>query len=159
MDSDGQHRPAELTHLLAPIEKGAADIVVGSRFLNDGESPASAGPEGEEYTPGMARTLGIDLFSGLLRILLGYRVTDPTSGFHAMNRKAIGLFVREYPSDYPEIDTRILAHKAGLKVQEVPSRFRSRSGGKSSIAFLTSIYIVLEALTFTFVGMFRRVNP
>lgn len=167
MDGDGQHRPTELRALLAPLEKGEADMVVGSRFLR--AVSTSGGPikkqEGltafarlNEYKPSLARRIGIGLFSGLLSILLGTRVTDPNSGLHAMNHKSISFFAKEYPPDYPEVEVRVLAHKAGLVVKEIPSTMLHRTGGVSSITSLNSAYIVLEMLTSTIVGMFRRVE-
>jgi glycosyltransferase involved in cell wall biosynthesis len=167
MDGDGQHRPTELRALLAPLEKGEADMVVGSRFLK--AVSTSGGPikkqEGltasarlNEYKPSLARRIGIGLFSGLLSILLGTRVTDPNSGLHAMNHKSISFFAKEYPPDYPEVEVRVMAHKAGLVVREVPSTMLHRTGGVSSITSLNSVYIVLEMLTSTIVGMFRRVE-
>lgn len=167
MDGDGQHRPAELRALLAPLEKGEADMVVGSRFLK--AASASDGPikkqEGStasarlnEYKPSLARRIGIGLFSGLLSILLGTRVTDPNSGLHAMNHKSISFFAKEYPPDYPEVEVRVMAHKAGLIIREIPSTMLHRTGGVSSITSLNSAYIVLEMLTSTIVGMFRRVE-
>lgn len=157
MDGDGQHRPSELRSLLAPIENEEADIVVGSRFLNMNESTIPAKPNENEYVPSLARKIGIRFFSGLLSLLVGDTVTDPTSGLQAMNRNAISLFAREYPPDYPEIEAHILAYKAGLNVKEVPSKTLKRLGGRSSITFLKSIYVVSEALTSTIVGMFRGV--
>ncbi|HHT9131280.1 MAG TPA: glycosyltransferase family 2 protein, partial [Candidatus Tripitaka californicus] len=75
MDGDGQHRPTELRALLTPLEKGEADMVIGSRFLK--AVSTSGGPirkqEGlsssarlNEYKPSLARRIGIGLFSGLL---------------------------------------------------------------------------------------------
>lgn len=167
MDGDGQHRPTELRALLAPLEKGEADMVIGSRFLK--AVSTSGGPikkqEGltasarlNEYKPSLARRIGIGLFSGLLSILLGTRVTDPNSGLHAMNHKSISFFAKEYPPDYPEVEVRVMAHKAGLVVREIPSTMLHRTGGISSITSLNSVYIVLEMLTSTIVGMFRRVE-
>ncbi|MDI6760937.1 MAG: glycosyltransferase family 2 protein [Candidatus Brocadiaceae bacterium] len=151
MDGDGQHRPTELRSLLAPLEKGEADMVVGSRFLK-----AVSVSELNEYKPSLARRIGIGLFSGLLSFLLGTRVTDPNSGLHAMNHKSISFFAKEYPPDYPEVEVRVMAHKAGLVIREIPSTMLHRTGGASSITSLKSVYIVLEMLTSTIVGMFRR---
>ncbi|HHT9154656.1 MAG TPA: glycosyltransferase family 2 protein [Candidatus Tripitaka sp. YC43] len=153
MDGDGQHRPTELRALLAPLEKGEADMVVGSRFL---KAVSASGLN--EYKPSLARRIGIGLFSGLLSILLGTRVTDPNSGLHAMNHKSISFFAKEYPPDYPEVEVRVMAHKAGLVVREIPSTMLHRTSGVSSITSLNSVYIVLEMLTSTIVGMFRRVE-
>lgn len=164
MDGDGQHRPTELKALLSPIERGEADMVVGSRFLKAVVPPRNekgglSGPAvSGEYKPNLVRRVGIGLFSGLLSILLGSRVTDPNSGLQAMNHKAIDFFAREYPPDYPEVEVRVLAHKAGLVVREIPSTMLHRTGGVSSITSLNSSYIVLEMLTSTIVGMFRKVE-
>ncbi len=156
MDGDGQHRPEELSALLAPLQRGEADIVVGSRFLRKEGVPAPAVLN--EYTPGLARRMGISLFSSLLGLLLGNSVTDPNSGLQAMNQKAVSFFAREYPPEYPEVEVRVLAHKAGLVVREIPSTMLPRAGGVSSITSLNSIYIALEMLISTIVGMFRRIE-
>lgn len=164
MDGDGQHRPTELRALLAPIERGEADMVVGSRFLK-GDTPMEGEKKGlpsstelNEYRPGLARRIGIGLFSGLLSFLLGTKVTDPNSGLQAMNHKSISFFAKEYPPEYPEVEVLVLAHKAGLVVKEIPSRMLYRTGGVSSITLRNSIYVVLEMLISTIVGMFRRIE-
>jgi glycosyltransferase involved in cell wall biosynthesis len=152
MDGDGQHRPSELSALLAPLEKGEADIVIGSRFVQSG----MARPD--KYIPGLTRRVGITFFSRLLGLLLGERVTDPSSGLQAMNLKAISFFAKEYPPYYPEVEARVLAHKAGLVVKEVPVTMLPRTGGISSITSLNSSYIVLEMLVSATVGMLRRIE-
>lgn len=157
LDADGQHRPSELRGLLVPIEKGEADIVVGSRFLNTNKPTTAIKPEENEYVPSPARKVGIRFFSSLLGFLLGDVVTDPTSGLQAMNRNAISFFAREYPPDYPEIEAHILAYKAGLIVKEVPSKTFKRLEGRSSITFLKSIYVFSEAFTSCIIGMLRGV--
>ncbi|HHT9120581.1 MAG TPA: glycosyltransferase family 2 protein [Candidatus Hypogeohydataceae bacterium YC41] len=156
MDGDGQHRPSELKALLAPIERGDSDMVVGSRFLGKDVIPSAEGHT--ECRPTAARRAGIRFFSAFLSLLLGKTITDPTYGFQAMNRKAVSFFAREYPPDYPELEARLLAQKAGLNITEIPSRMLQRTGGVSSIDFFNSIYIVIEALTSTIVGMFRKVE-
>lgn len=156
IDGDGQHRPQELRGLLSPIERGEADMVVGSRFLRVSDDPS---PEGDaQYRPTLARRIGIILFSTLLGVMLGKKITDPTSGLQAMNRKVISFFAREYPPDYPEVEARVLAHKAGFTIKEVPSTMLERTGGVSTINFFSSIYILLEVLTSTIVGMFRKMT-
>ncbi len=72
------------------------------------------------------------------------RVTDPTSGFRAANRAAILLFARAYPSDYPEPESIAVAHRAGLRVVEVPVRMRERIHGSSSITALRSLYYLAK---------------
>lgn len=106
--------------------------------------------------------MGIGYLSWFLRLRCGARVTDPTSGFRAANRDAIGLFARYYPSDYPEPEAIALARRAGLRVAEVPVRMHERAHGRSSInAARTLYYLVKVSLAILILpgrGLFRRVR-
>ena len=107
MDADGQHDPDEIATLLGPIEAGELDLVVGSRFLEE-----------RGYPMGRVRRLGRDGFRRLAR-LAGLELTDPTSGFQAMNRRALALFQEDWwPADYPDVDVLLIAHRRGLRIGE-----------------------------------------
>ena len=147
LDGDGQHIPAELPKLFAPVEAGEADIVVGSRF--------ASGREGE-YRPPIARRAGIRFFAKLVSMLVGQTVTDTTSGFQALNRKGIALFAADYPHDYPEVEATVMVHKHRLRLREVAVHMREREHGRSSINALRSIYYVVKVSLALFVGLFRR---
>jgi glycosyltransferase involved in cell wall biosynthesis len=146
LDGDGQHDPRELRKLLAPLESGEADIVTGSRFADD--DPA--------YRPPLARRVGIVFFARLVSVLTGQRVTDTTSGFQALNRRAIALFAGDYPSDYPEVEATLLVLKHRLRLVEVPVRMREREHGTSSITFVSSVYYMLKVTLALLVAMFRK---
>jgi glycosyltransferase involved in cell wall biosynthesis len=133
IDGDAQHDPAYLGALLAPIAAGQADLVVGSRFLEDGGFRSTA-----------LRRAGIRYLSWFLRLRCGARVSDPTSGFRAASRRAIELFARFYPSDYPEPEAIALARRAGLRIAEVPVRMNERPHGRSSITALRTIYYLVK---------------
>jgi glycosyltransferase involved in cell wall biosynthesis len=133
IDGDGQHDPAFLGALLAPLEAGEADLVIGSRFLS---------PGGFRSTP--VRRAGIRYLSWFLRLRCGARVLDTTSGFRGASRKAIELFARYYPSDYPEPEAIALARRAGLRLAEVPVRMTERTHGQSSITALRTIYYLVK---------------
>ena len=146
LDGDGQHDPAELAALLAPIRGGEADIVTGSRFaLDDGA-----------YRPPLARRIGITWFARLVSLLTRQRVTDTTSGFQALNRRGIALFAGDYPNDYPEVEATVLVFKHRLRLVEVPVRMREREHGESSITFLRSVYYMLKVTLALFVAMARK---
>ena len=147
LDGDGQHVPAELPKLLAPVERGEADIVVGSRFLEGGDG---------EYRPPIARRAGIRFFARIVSLLVKQRVTDTTSGFQALNRRGIALFAADYPHDYPEVEATVMVVKNRLRLVEVPTAMREREHGTSHINALRSIYYVLKVTLALFVGMFRR---
>jgi glycosyltransferase involved in cell wall biosynthesis len=131
-DGDGQHEAASMPALLEPIRTGAADLVVGSRFLGDGS-----------FRSTLARRAGIRYLAGLIRVRCGAKVSDSTSGFRSAGRAAIALFARGYPSDYPEPESIAIACRAGLRVAEVPVRMRERAHGASSITIVRSfLYMV-----------------
>jgi hypothetical protein len=145
LDGDGQHDPQELSALITPLLAGEADIVVGSRF---------AGESG--YRAPLARRLGIVLFARIVSLLVRQRVTDTTSGFQALNRKAIALFAADYPHDYPEVEATVMVYKHRLRLMEVPVRMREREAGRSSITALRSVYYMAKVLLALFIGLFRR---
>ena len=146
LDGDGQHDPAELQNLLGPIERGEADIVTGSRFVN-----GSGG-----YRPPLARRIGIIWFARIVSLLTRQRVTDTTSGFQALNRTGIELFAGDYPNDYPEVEATVLVFKHRLRLVEVPVTMRVRETGQSSITFVRSIYYVLKVTLALLMAMLRK---
>lgn len=124
IDGDGQHDPAFISRLVKSIVEGNVDISVGSRFLKNKKADGS-----------FIRHIGIHFFSRLTTLITGTRITDCSSGFRALNRSAIELFSDEYPVDFPDAEALIIARRAGLRIDEVPVRFRRRRGGKSSLYF------------------------
>jgi glycosyltransferase involved in cell wall biosynthesis len=145
LDGDGQHDPAELPGLLEPVLTGRADIAVGSRFAG-----------ADAYRSTFARRVGIRVLARFVSVLVRQRVTDPTSGFQAVNRRGIALFAADYPHDYPEVEAVVMVHKHRLRLEEVPVRMRERAGGRSSIRAGHSIYYMLKVTLALFVGLFRR---
>jgi glycosyltransferase involved in cell wall biosynthesis len=145
VDGDGQHDPSQLGLLLEPVLAGEADIAVGSRFAGSGG-----------YRSSRPRRAGITILARTVSMLIGRRVTDPTSGFQALNRHAIGLFAADYPHDIPEVEAVLMLHKHRLRMAEVPVRMRERSGGRSSIGALFAVYYMVKVLLALFVGLFRK---
>ena len=145
IDGDAQHPPAELPKLLEPILDGRADLVIGSRFL---------GPR--EYEPPFSRLVGIKILARIVSLIVRQRVTDTTSGYRAMNRRAIRVFAADYPHDYPEVEATVLVFRHRLRMVEVPVSMRTRGGGSSSITFTRSAYYMVKVLLALFVGLFRR---
>jgi glycosyltransferase involved in cell wall biosynthesis len=145
LDADGQHDPAELGALLAPVLEGTADVAVGTRFAGE-----------RRYRPSFARRLGISLFARLVSLIVRQRVTDTTSGFRALNRRGIRLFAAEYPHDYPEVEATVLARRHGLALVEVPVRMRYRAEGRSSITAARSVYYMVKVSLALLIGLFRR---
>lgn len=133
LDGDGQHDAAYVERVIAPLRSGEADVVIGSRFL-----------EREGFQSSAVRRAGIQFLSGLIRCCTGIRVRDVTSGFRAVNRKFIGIYAQDYPSDYPEPEAVITAVMYGGRVREVPVIMKERETGKSSINLRRSVYYMVK---------------
>jgi glycosyltransferase involved in cell wall biosynthesis len=146
LDGDGQHDPAQIPNLLEPLERGEADVVVGSRFAE------GAG----EYRAPFARRAGIRWFAHLVTLLTRQKLTDTTSGFQAVNARAIRLFAADYPHDYPEVEAAVMVVRHRLRIMEVPATMRGRETGRSSITLLRSLYYAVKVTLALFVGMGRR---
>jgi glycosyltransferase involved in cell wall biosynthesis len=147
IDGDGQHEARFITSLIKPILDGQANLVIGTRYLSDGGFKST-----------FLRKLGIRFFTTIIWIFTGKKITDPTSGFRAMDRKGIELFSKEYPSDYPEVEALISAYKKGLHFQEIPVTMRNRQGGASSIGILSALYYMVKVTLSISIGSFRRVK-
>lgn len=146
VDADGQHDPAELERLREAMRADRSlDVVCGSRFLD----------ERHRYPSPVSRRTGIHVFAFLMSRFVGQRISDPTSGFRLYNRRAIELFARDYPHDYPEVEALLMLHHHRLRMKEVPVQMYLRGGGVSSISSGKSAYYMIKVLLAIFVGLFR----
>lgn len=132
-DGDGQHDPVYIRNIIEPIIQDNADMVVGSRYLQK-----------TLYKSKFMRRIGILFFSGFVSMLIGKKITDPTSGFRAVNQKIIEYFARKYPLDYPEVDVLVRLNNHNFRIMEVPVEMKERQGGRSSITPLRSIYYMTK---------------
>ncbi len=143
-DGDGQHRADQLKRLLEPLERGEADIVIGSRFLTKGL-----------YEAEVVRRFAIRLLSGIISLLVKQKITDPTSGLRAVNRKVVQFFCDFYPDDYPEPESLVLLHKARFKIAEAPVIMEKRLLGNSSITLFRGVYYVVKVVLAVLVDMIK----
>jgi hypothetical protein len=146
VDGDGQHPPEQIKQLLTPILEGRANVVVGSRFLGQGD-----------YKPSLARSAGIAIFSRVVSTILREKVTDTTSGFRAVDKKAIKFLESCYPDDYPEVEALVLLHKKRFAIMEVPVTMAKRQGGESSITTGKSVYYMVKVLLAIMVDLIKKV--
>jgi glycosyltransferase involved in cell wall biosynthesis len=122
IDSDGSHRPEELYEVLKPVLEDKADLVIGSRYLN--QKPVAARK---------LNAFGVRIFNFLIQLLTGTSTTDSQSGYRAMKEQVLKkqkLYAREY-----EIESEMLVKtvKAGYRVAEVPISFEQRTYGRSGV--------------------------
>jgi glycosyltransferase involved in cell wall biosynthesis len=147
VDGDGQHDPVLVARLREAIEADPGlDMVVGSRFLTSDY----------RYPAPVSRRTGIHIFAAICSAIVGQRISDPTSGFRLCNRRAIALFARDYPHDYPEVEAVLMLHWHRLRVREVPVQMHERGGGQSSLRGSgKSAYYMIKVLLAIFIGLFR----
>jgi glycosyltransferase involved in cell wall biosynthesis len=146
VDGDGQHPADQIAKLVTVMRSKQAQIVVGSRYLDDNDG----------FKSSFMRRLGSRVISKTLGVCFGpCKITDPTSGFRMMDRRAIEFFSRHYPADFPEPISIAWALANGLEVAETPVTMRRRQAGASSIRMFKTwsymirvvVYIVLARMT------------
>lgn len=152
MDGDGQHEPGSVPDLLAAVHDPQVDIVLGSRWLGRGD-----------YKGPWLRKFGKFFFAFLARLCTRHEVTDPTTGFQAMNRKVMEFYCTEvYPVDYPDADMIITLDRAGFHVKEVPViMYLNRSGQSMHAGLLRPIYYgmkMMMSITMTMMRDDRRLT-
>lgn len=132
-DGDGQHNAEYIKDLIEPIEKGEADLVIGSRFINK-----------EGFQTSSMRRVGINLLGFVLKVCGKVKITDATSGFRAASRDVMKFFSENYAQDYPEPESIIASSVSGFKVKEVPVIMNERTAGVSSISTFKSMYYMIK---------------
>jgi glycosyltransferase involved in cell wall biosynthesis len=146
VDGDGQHDPRYIPLILETLEREGCEMVIGSRYINSEQDG--------EYT-GNTRALGIWFFRAVLRPILGKPVYDPTSGFVGVNRRALELFSRSFPLEYPEIEALVVLQRKRFRFVEVPCKMRPRKTGRTSITAMKSLFYIAHVLLGVFVNILK----
>lgn len=149
IDGDGQHDPGYIPRLLEPVMNGAADLSLGSRFLDV-----------DSYNPPLIRRAGMCFFGSLLSVLIGKRMSDPTSGYQALNRSVIAFLTRDsFPCDYPDADVLLMLGLNGFNICEVAVRMYANSAGKTMHSGFKPFYYVFKMLLSMIVTLLRKRSP
>lgn len=144
LDADGQHDPAEAHRLIEPVVSGAADLVIGSRYKQNGA----------QYCVPFARRAVSWLMALGTSMLTRHEITDPTSGFQAHGPKALQMFaaMKDFPESTPDADMIVYAFRQGLRVQEVAVRmYADRGEGSMHVGLKTLLYC--PKMLFALVGV------
>ncbi|NMO20386.1 glycosyltransferase family 2 protein [Pyxidicoccus fallax] len=144
MDGDGQHDPSSVEALLQALDAGS-ELVIGSRFAGI-----------TSFRSTWLRRFGNRFLARLLSSLSHQRITDPTSGFRGFGPRAIRLFARTHPHDYPEPESVLIAARQGLTIAEVPVRMRPRLTGTSSLTAWKSAFYMAKV---SFALLMERARP
>lgn len=144
-DGDGQHNARYLNDMADKLENERLDMVIGSRYIKK-----------EGFQSSGIRRIGIRYFTGMIRLVTGKKITDPTSGMRMASRDVIEMYAKNYPKDYPEPESVVAALKAGKKVGEIPVRMNAREEGVSSISPRKSVYYMIKVSLAILIAAVRR---
>lgn len=133
VDGDGQHDPEFLISMAEYLMENNLDMVIGSRFI-----------EKKGFQSSYPRRMGIKFFTGLIYLMTGKKITDPTSGLRMVGRNAMNIFAHDYPRDYPEPESVVAILRRKMKVEEIPVVMKERAGGVSSISLKKSVYYMIK---------------
>lgn len=146
LDADGQHDPEDIPALLGPVAEGECDICLGSRFLGN-----------PQWKPGLLRRAGMRFFSALIGLLTRRKITDPTTGFQAINRKALErLASGAYPDDFPDADVLVMMLRENFRIGEVGVNMKPPPPGKRMHSGLVPLYYIVKMTLSVLVIMLRR---
>jgi len=145
LDADGQHDPAYLEAVVAPVRAGACDVSIGSRYVT-----------ATGYHAPLARRIGMVLFAGLVRAAIGQRIADTTSGFRAYGRAVMHVCQYDFPKDFPDAPLLIALARRGFRLHEVPVVMRERRSGKSFYTLGKALYYPYKTLLASLMAWIRR---
>ena len=139
-DADGQHQIKDISKVLEPINLGNADVVIGSRFLDDKTKIPTY------------RKIGVKIITQLTNITTGSNITDSQSGFRAYSKLALEKIIPTESGMGISTEILIKAQEKKLRITEVPikilyegdtSTHNPISHG-SSVIFSTLKYVAIE---------------
>lgn len=134
-DADGQHLPQFLAEMIKEMEEDNADIVIGSRFLNQ--------PKVKEPVHKKACR---KLISAVIFCLTGTIITDPTSGLRMYRDTVWDVFEKD-DNAAPEPDTLVYFMKNKFRVKEIAVQMNERTFGKSYLTITKSMKYMMNVVS------------
>lgn len=146
MDADGQHDPLSIEALISPVLRDEIDVTIGSRFMYKGN-----------YKAPFVRRIGMYFFGLIASLFTGRKITDPTSGFQALNKKVMEFYASDaYPADYPDADVIIMLHRQGFRFKEVPVIMHNAAKRSMHGGILKPLYYIFKMMLSIFVTLLRK---
>jgi glycosyltransferase involved in cell wall biosynthesis len=149
IDADGQHDPKYLPKMLGLLKTKKADLVIGSRFKKR-----------LGYKAPLTRRIGMIFFSLIVLLVTKKKITDPTSGYQAINGRLLPFLTSDFfPCDFPDADLIIMLYFAGYKVIETPMKMYQNEEGKSMHgSFTKNIYYVAKMCLSILTILMRKIT-
>jgi glycosyltransferase involved in cell wall biosynthesis len=114
LHGDGQYAPEMLPDMVAPLERGEADAVFGSRMLDPGAARRGGMPR--------YKYLGNRILTRFENAMLGAELSEWHSGFRAYSVDALRRIPFDRNSDGFDFDTQVIVQllEAGMHIEEIP---------------------------------------
>ena len=150
VDGDDQHSAESIEKLIAAANSTNADMVIGSRFLDDASSMKLP----------IVRRIGMAILRIYASSSCRTKITDSSSGFRLIRNPLLAEFAKSFPSHYlgDTFEALTVSGKKNYKVIEIPAPFRERQFGKSSSTSLLSLFLVFRALFVVTFGLHFRLS-
>ena len=148
MDGDNQHSPGDILALLAPILKGEADLVIGSRFLK----------QTQKTNIPRYRRLGINIITWLFNVGSKVKVSDAQSGLRAYSRKILDTISLTEKGMGISVEVLIKARAKGFVIQEVPISCHYHPQSSTSNPLRHGLGVVLTLLKLRLRRRWRPLN-
>lgn len=151
IDADGQHPADQIERLISAANESDADMVIGSRFLNDQPSMVVNG----------SRRIAMYVLAKSASSSAGGRITDSTSGFRLIRRPLLEEFSRHFATNYlgDTYEAVVSAGRAGYRIIEVPAMLRDREFGESTASTGSAVRFTLKGLGVALLGLHQKLSP
>jgi len=150
VDGDGQHPASEINNLIESANSTSADMVIGSRFLNDVSTMKITG----------VRRVAMYILSKSASSAAKTRITDSTSGFRLIKQPLLNEFAQHFANNYlgDTYESVISAGRANYKVVEIPATLRSRINGESTASSASAFRFTLKGLGVAVLRLHHRLG-
>ena len=121
--------------------------MLGARFRKDSS----------EFPVSLPKKIVYSLFRGMIYMITGARISDPTTGLQGLSRKAFLYYSKynHFDDKYPDANMLVLMLLAKFKVVEVPAVMHARTAGKSMHSGLKPFWYMLRVMYSTVIILFR----
>jgi glycosyltransferase involved in cell wall biosynthesis len=146
-DADGQHDPTYLPKMMEAIRQKDADIVIGSRFLQESQMKV-----------GFFKLLAIKFFRIMIYIITGKKITDPTSGFRGFKYWVYESLSKSksFPNDFPDSNFIIETILNQYHIIEIPVNMYNRENGISIHSGIKPVVYLLQIILSILVIVIRH---
>jgi glycosyltransferase involved in cell wall biosynthesis len=146
IDGDNQHLPEEIETLAAPILRGEADLVIGSRLLQPGQ----------QTNMPRYRKLGIRIITWLFNVGSRAKVHDAQSGFRAYRGEILDAITLTDRGMGVSVEVLIKAREMGFSIREVPVSCRYDDQSSTLNPLRHGLGVAVAVVKFRVLSMLSR---